>query len=145
MTLASVIAYIWIEYFYKDFFDAPRSSILHTRTSISKMSMVRFHDQVKVKKIKAKGKGLPVSTMLYEEDGDDDDDDFTLEDMEDIDDEVDDEDEGEDGNGDGDGDVGDEDGDDDDDDEGNRATIERLKDDLFAEEGEEQKGEEYIS
>lgn len=143
MTLGSIVAYIWIEYFYKDFFDAPRSSILHTRTSISKRSIVRFHDQVKVKKIKAKGKGLPVSTMLYEEDDDDDDDgDFTLEDMEDIDDEVDDEDEGEDGNGDG--DVGDEDGDDDDD-EGNRATIERLKDDLFAEEGEEQKGEEYIS
>ncbi|KIY71598.1 Mpp10 protein [Cylindrobasidium torrendii FP15055 ss-10] len=64
------------ELFYKDFFSAPR------RTGgpppkpgpSPKKGGVRFHDEVRVKKIKARGKNLPVATM-YAGGGDDDDED----------------------------------------------------------------------
>ncbi|KAL4068064.1 U3 small nucleolar ribonucleoprotein complex, subunit Mpp10, partial [Scleroderma citrinum] len=132
-----------VEYFYRDFFDRPRSSTSHSRAGTSKQSKVRFHDQVKVKKIKAKGKGLPVSTMMYEEEEDDDDDDYIPEDSdeevfgegieEDDDDDDEEDDENEDEN------------EDEDEDEGNRSTIERLKDDLFAEEEEQQKNQDMTT
>lgn len=50
--------------FYNDFFKAPK----HTKQP-SKPTTVRFRDEVRVKKIKAKGKNLPVSSM-YEDDDD---------------------------------------------------------------------------
>ncbi|PIL31997.1 hypothetical protein GSI_06701 [Ganoderma sinense ZZ0214-1] len=139
------------ELFYKDFFEPP------VRTKIPKAKKpgkppvdspsagkVRFHEEVRVKKIKAKGKNLPVNTMFYEEeenedeDGDyedeesvDDDDEGLLEDEmaaldSDEDDEMDEEDE----------DVSMEDEDEDASEVG-FATMERLKDDLFAEDEED--------
>ncbi|KAG1801587.1 Mpp10 protein [Suillus plorans] len=113
---------------YKDFFDVPRGSGSKaiTNTSSSK-SKVRFSEQVRVKSIKAKGKGLPVASLMEDDDSDDESGlDMYLEDPDEVmmDAEVEesfvDEYEG---------------GDEDEDDEG-RATIERLKDDLFAEEDE---------
>ncbi|KAG2350396.1 Mpp10 protein [Suillus weaverae] len=115
---------------YKDFFDAPRGfgSKVTTNASSSKPK-VRFSEQVRVKSIKAKGKGLPLSSLMDDDDSDDESGlHMYLEDPDEVmmDAEVEESfvDEYEDG-----------DGDDDDDDEG-RATIERLKDDLFAEEDE---------
>ena len=130
---------------------------------------VRFHEEVKVKKIKPKGKGLPVNTPAYwteemnddeefegfeseegmlnghldldqdyevdseDEDGDDDDDDDGVEDDDDDgedDEKDDDEDDGED-----DQDIGQE----------GRQAVERLKDDLFAEEDSEEEPEKGLS
>ncbi|KAF9239774.1 Mpp10 protein [Melanogaster broomeanus] len=52
------------EPFYKDFFDAPRLTGMQKKVSApTKSSKVRFHDQVKVKKIKPVGKGMPLSFM----------------------------------------------------------------------------------
>ncbi|KZT30412.1 Mpp10 protein [Neolentinus lepideus HHB14362 ss-1] len=49
------------EAFYKDFFDSlPKSKVAKPPLLPSKTTKVRFHDEVRVKKIKAKGKGLPV-------------------------------------------------------------------------------------
>ncbi|KAI6103540.1 U3 small nucleolar ribonucleoprotein complex, subunit Mpp10 [Pisolithus sp. B1] len=138
-------------YFYRDFFDAPRSSKSRQTTSTSKPSKVRFHDQVKVKKIKARGRGLPVSAMMYEED-DEDDEEFVAEDDDGSDQEtykeLSDDDEEEDEDEDEDEEEGEGDDDDDDDDEagedavtedGTRLAIERMRDDLFAEDEEQQK------
>jgi U3 small nucleolar RNA-associated protein MPP10 len=71
---------IYIEAYYKDFFEPPprhphsrfKSQPSATLSNIS--GQVRFHDEVRVKTIKAKGKGNPVSTMdlLDEEDEDSD-------------------------------------------------------------------------
>ncbi|KAH8997928.1 hypothetical protein EDB92DRAFT_1308477 [Lactarius akahatsu] len=61
---------------YADFFDAPNSGAAkksEDRPFASAHSKVRFHDQVKVKTIKARGKGLPVSTMRLLDDASDDD------------------------------------------------------------------------
>ncbi|KAG1825971.1 U3 small nucleolar ribonucleoprotein complex, subunit Mpp10 [Suillus subaureus] len=113
---------------YKDFFDAPRgSSSKATMNTSSSKSKVRFSEQVRVKSIKAKGKGLPVSSLMEEDDSDDENGlHMYLEDPDEVmmDAEVEESfvDEYEDEDGDGDGD-----------DEG-RVIIERLKDDLFAEE-----------
>ncbi len=57
---------ILLEPRYSDFFDAPpggerRKSSRHPGASVP--SKVRFHEEVKVKTIKARGKGLPLSTM----------------------------------------------------------------------------------
>ena len=67
---------------YSDFFDAPNSGPARKKSKdrpfATSHSKVRFHDKVKVKTIKARGKGLPVSTLRLlddELDGDDDDDD----------------------------------------------------------------------
>jgi len=86
---------------------------MHTSSSRSK---VRFDDRVRVKNIKPEGKGAPVSGVVEDFDFDDDGEDIDFD--------------------------GDEDGEDIDFDldeneaevEEGRATIERLKDDLFAEE-----------
>ncbi|KAG1870057.1 Mpp10 protein [Suillus subluteus] len=111
---------------YKDFFDAPRGSGSKATMNVSSSkSKVRFSEQVRVKSIKAKGKGLPVSSLMEEDDSDDEsglhmyleDPDEVMMDAE-IEESFVDEYEDEDGGG---------------DDEG-RAIIERLKDDLFAEE-----------
>ncbi|KAG1864167.1 Mpp10 protein [Suillus subalutaceus] len=111
---------------YKDFFDAPRGSGSKATMNISfSKSKVRFSEQVRVKSIKAKGKGLPVSSLMEEDDSDDEsglhmyleDPDEVMMDAEVEESFVDEY----------------EDEDDDGDDEG-RAIIERLKDDLFAEE-----------
>lgn len=51
---------ILVAAFYKDFFDPPRKR----QKDVGKQAGgVRFHDQVKVKAIKAKGRGRPVSSM----------------------------------------------------------------------------------
>ncbi len=143
------------ELFYKDFFEPP------TRTKVPKAkkptkpvvdgpstSKVRFHEEVRVKKIKAKGKNHPMNTMSYvgEEDEDEDED---YEDEEEV------------GIDDGDEDEGmggeyeemaglksDEDDEEDEDvsmgeeyedaSEAGFATMERMKDDLFAEDEEEE-------
>ena len=137
---------------YRDFFDPPPGTPSSKKSPVrAKVGKVRFHEEVKVKKIKAKGKGLPVNTPAYweeemggedfegfwneegmsnghldldedyEEDSDDDDDDDD-DDME--------EDE-------------DEDSDEDDQQVGprGRQAVERLKDDLFAEDSEEESEE----
>jgi U3 small nucleolar RNA-associated protein MPP10 len=115
---------------YKDFFDAPRGSgSKATMNASSSKSKVRFSEQVRVKSIKAKGKGLPLSSLMEDDDSDDEsglhmyleDPDKVMMDAE-VEESFIDESE-------------DEDGDRDEDSEG-RTTIERLKDDLFAEEDE---------
>ncbi|KAH8988831.1 U3 small nucleolar ribonucleoprotein complex, subunit Mpp10 [Lactarius akahatsu] len=62
---------------YADFFDAPNSGAAKKKSEdrpfASAHSKVRFHDEVKVKTIKARGKGLPVSTMRLLDDASDDD------------------------------------------------------------------------
>ncbi|KAH9064186.1 U3 small nucleolar ribonucleoprotein complex, subunit Mpp10 [Lactarius vividus] len=62
---------------YSDFFDTPNSGTTkrksESRPFASAHSKVRFHDEVKVKTIKARGKGLPVSTMRLLDDASDDD------------------------------------------------------------------------
>lgn len=62
---------------YRDFFDAPKSGVVGKKSGdrpfASVHSKVRFHDEVKVKTIKARGKGLPVSTMRLLDDTPDDD------------------------------------------------------------------------
>ncbi|KAG2159896.1 Mpp10 protein [Suillus bovinus] len=115
---------------YKDFFDAPRGSrskaIMNASSSKPK---VRFSEQVRVKSIKAKGKGLPVAGLMEDDDSDDESGlNMYSEDLDEV--MMDAEVEGSSVDGYEDGD-----GDDDDDDEV-RTTIERLKDDLFAEEDE---------
>ncbi|OSD03466.1 Mpp10 protein [Trametes coccinea BRFM310] len=67
------------ELFYKDFFEPPSRAKLPKVKKPPQSSdepkpskgKVRFHEEVRVKKIKAKGKNLPVSTMFYEEEEDD--------------------------------------------------------------------------
>ncbi|EGN96338.1 hypothetical protein SERLA73DRAFT_112603 [Serpula lacrymans var. lacrymans S7.3] len=122
------------EPFYRDFFDAPsRAAAPKRREPVppKSTSKVRFHEEVRIKNIKAQGKGLPVSTM-YEEGDDDDEEDMEVNyDTTDVNsgsilDDIDDEDESED---EADEDETSEAGDD-------RETIERLKDDLFAEDEE---------
>jgi len=58
-----------VDVFYRDFFEAPKHTSSRLRPSVKGQSdsegRVRFHDEVRVKKIKAKGKNLPLS-FLYE-------------------------------------------------------------------------------
>lgn len=106
------------ELFYHDFFEPPLGASLPRAKTKPKGNLpdssgqVRFHDEVKVLKIKARGKNLPVWTTEDADSVDDDDDHAPVE-QEIID-----------------------GGDDDSDGEGQRGqiTIDRLKDDLFAEE-----------
>ncbi|EPQ60790.1 Mpp10 protein [Gloeophyllum trabeum ATCC 11539] len=53
------------EAYYQDFFEPPAKVKTKRNPSLpeKKTTKVRFHDEVRVKKIKAKGKGLPVSFM----------------------------------------------------------------------------------
>ncbi|KAI0662794.1 Mpp10 protein [Cubamyces menziesii] len=154
------------EFFYKDFFDPPSGAKLPKVKKATKSAdqpppskgKVRFHDEVRVKKIKAKGKNLPVSTMFYEEEEDEEDDSNGEEEEgseEDSDESAGDAEEDFDNGEDledvsmlDDGSVGDlEDGDvsmeDDDEEHAGYETIERLKDDLFADDDE--KPEEGMS
>ncbi|KAI0825164.1 U3 small nucleolar ribonucleoprotein complex, subunit Mpp10 [Trametes gibbosa] len=144
---------------YRDFFEPPSRTKLPKITKSTKPTeqlplskskgKVRFHEEVRVKKIKAKGKNLPLSTMFDEdedEDEDEDDDDGSEEEAS--------EDEGE--GSDQDEDMEDDEAmlsgeseDDGDEDEGEDSddamegadyeTMERLKDDLFADEEDEQR------
>lgn len=63
--------------FYTDFFDPPPrdsgSKLKQPQAQAPKSGRVRFHEEVRVKQIKAKGKNLPLS-MLYGDDDDDDED-----------------------------------------------------------------------
>ncbi|KAK0233204.1 U3 small nucleolar ribonucleoprotein complex, subunit Mpp10 [Armillaria fumosa] len=130
------------EPFYSDFFAPPRSGTSKREKGEMRKDGVRFHDEVRVKKIKAKGKNLPLSLMFNadEDEGEDEDEDEEDEEEED-------EDEGmiealqgdEDFSDDGDDDEGNEDMDTEDgaSDRSGGDTIDRFKDDLFAEEDEE--------
>ena len=124
----------------------------------AKAGRVRFHEEVKVKKIKAKGKGLPVNTSVYWEEGVDDDEVFegfgdeggVLNGHLDLDHEFDDSEDGDEDEDDDDDDTDegeDEDDEDSEEDGGEvgqkgRQAVERLKDDLFAEEDSEEESEE---
>lgn len=150
--------------YYKDFFDPPpkvpsskskgkEKAIPRLKlkgpnptspmNTVKKTSKVRFHEEVKVRNIKAKGKNLPLSTM-YDDDEEDDDDEYGEQmDFEDFEGEVDSdlsrdgEDEIEGPSIGNDDDFEDEDDTEDGSDADNgRDTIARLKDDLFADEEE---------
>ncbi|KAJ7487638.1 U3 small nucleolar ribonucleoprotein complex, subunit Mpp10 [Mycena galericulata] len=129
------------EAFYRDFFEPPRHSGAPARpkkatVSPKKAGTVRFHEEVRVKNIKAKGKNLPLSTLADEDDDEEDEEDEYGIFGEDFGDDEEEDDEGaEDGAEDGAESSGDES------DEGSldgsvdgAETIERLKGDLFAEE-----------
>ncbi|OBZ79155.1 U3 small nucleolar RNA-associated protein MPP10 [Grifola frondosa] len=122
------------ELFYKDFFDPPVQSTKANKapkTDRISNGKVRFHEEVRVKKIKAKGKNLPVSTIFSEEDEEEDEDEYGEmmldEESEPDSDEDEDEDENNVESSEENSDQGSEDG---------QETIERLKDDLFADEEE---------
>ncbi|KAK0245809.1 Mpp10 protein [Armillaria nabsnona] len=129
------------EPFYKDFFAPPRSGTSKREKKETRKDGVRFHDEVRVKKIKAKGKNLPLSLMFNadededgeEEDDEDEDDEGLIEALQG------DEDEDEEFSDDGDGDEDNEDMDMEDgaSEHSGGDAIDRLKDDLFAEEDEE--------
>lgn len=162
-----ILIFMFAEPFYKDFFDppprAPTSSKSkgkgkakgpptpnNTKSSPPKAGKVRFHEEVRVRNIKPKGKSLPLSTMYDDDDEDDEDgEDEYGEEMSfdkfdgeglgeegeeelaflDADgDDMDEDEEGSDSEGDGESDDG-------------QDTIARLKDDLFAEEDEPQDGQ----
>ncbi|EEB95812.1 hypothetical protein MPER_05161, partial [Moniliophthora perniciosa FA553] len=139
--------------YYKDFFRAPpksKKSFGKSSGSPKKVGSVRFHEEVRVKKIKPKGRNRPTAEMYMDDDDDEDDEEDGFgklngfgsqeggSDEEGMDDEggMDDDDaevwggiNGNDDDSDNDGE-----GEDEDDEEDNpRDTIERLKDDLFAE------------
>ncbi|KAI0274674.1 U3 small nucleolar ribonucleoprotein complex, subunit Mpp10 [Gloeopeniophorella convolvens] len=127
---------------YSDFFDVPPSKNgrkeSSDRSSAAVSSKVRFHDEVKVKTIKARGKGLPVSTLQLASDAFDDEDDSDIEGVDKAEGYLD---------GDSDAELSDEDGQDEEEsDEDDLAfgdshqTIERLKDDLLADEEEPDDG-----
>ncbi|KDQ30727.1 hypothetical protein PLEOSDRAFT_1036174 [Pleurotus ostreatus PC15] len=110
--------------YYKDFFEPPprlpakkdKRKKPPAPTSPKKPGTVRFAEEVRVKKIKSKGRSLPDEDE--DDDDDDDDDDDESEEDEEQDDDSDDDESGEEGEG--------------------RETIERLKDDLFADEEDEE-------
>ncbi|RPD82586.1 Mpp10 protein [Lentinus tigrinus ALCF2SS1-7] len=139
------------ELFYKDFFEPPSRQSQKAKKPPkgadqppSSTGKVRFHEEVKVRKIKAKGKNLPVSTMFYEEEEDDDGGgdedyedeegiDFDEDDDSEMDDKMDEEEMLDDDSEEEDGDVS---MGDDEDEQSGLATMERLKDDLFADDEE---------
>ncbi|KAJ6604688.1 U3 small nucleolar ribonucleoprotein complex, subunit Mpp10 [Mycena vulgaris] len=139
------------EAFYKDFFEPPRHNAPvrppKTTSSPKKSGTVRFHEEVRVKNIKAKGKNLPLNTLDVEEDEDEDDEDagyggFGETGFGEMDDDDDEDDPDEDGNEDEDGSGDESSGAESDEDSLNGSfngaeTIERLKGDLFAEEEDE--------
>ena len=146
--------FLLAEPMYADFFDPPPGMPAKKPSVRAKTGKVRFHEEVKVKRIKAKGKGLPVNTPAFWEEVDENEEEFKGFGGEDgitnghldLDYEVDsdDDDDEEDGEDFDMGDDGeeeeDEDGDEDDQEIGQkgREAVERLKDDLFAEEDSEQ-------
>ncbi|KAH9946645.1 Mpp10 protein [Amylocystis lapponica] len=142
------------EPFYKDFFDPPprisgpkpKKPPPAGQSTSSPNGKVRFHEEVRVRQIKAKGKGLPVSFMYEDDDDDGDDDEYGETMAEDDSDEESEILEDDDDNmeaGDSDDDSLDEGGfadDVDSQEEDGRDTIQRLKDDIFADEEETQSG-----
>jgi U3 small nucleolar RNA-associated protein MPP10 len=64
--------------YYNDFFRPPRHN-KNVNTKKSDAGSVRFHDEVRVRKIKAKGKNHPVSSTYINEDDDDDESSFFTE------------------------------------------------------------------
>jgi len=156
----TVLIFTCVEPMYGDFFDPPSGMAPKKSPVRVNAGRVRFHEEVKVKKIRPKGKGLPVNTPAYwgvededfdgfgdekgllngnldldqdyEEDSEDDDDDDDDDDMDEDDDEDDDEE-----------DDDDEDSEEDVQETGQkgRQAVERLKDDLFAEEDSEERSE----
>ncbi|KAH9835584.1 Mpp10 protein [Rhodofomes roseus] len=153
------------EPFYKDFFEPPARVPQTSAKSKGKgkakdtapRASVRFHDQVRVKKIKARGKNLPTSSLYAQDDDDEDDGDEDEEDGDFEYNEEDEDDEADEGASDefmreddseGDGEEDDEDdgeeGSFEDDstavegEDGGLVTMERFKDDLFAEEEDSQ-------
>ena len=81
-------SYSLTELFYKDFFDPPTRAPHQSAREKSKgkakakgpvapapRGKVRFHEEVKVRMIKPKGKNLPTSTLYAPDDEDDEDDD----------------------------------------------------------------------
>ncbi|KAH8102636.1 Mpp10 protein [Cristinia sonorae] len=157
------------ELYYKDFFEAPAKIPSKANKKDAKPALtgkVRFHEQVRVKNIKPKGKNLPLSSMFIEEDDEDEDDDdeeYDGEEDEDDSDEDDDDDE----SGDADGMEVDEEGfggfddEEDEDDDGEkdessdqaeeegglqtRTTMDRFKDDLFADDDEQDESEQGLT
>lgn len=170
-TLSSRSHTVRTELFYKDFFDpptrAPQKSVTGKNLGKGKAKgaappgKVRFHEEVKVRMIKPKGKNLPTSTMYApdDEDDEDEDDDEEDEDYEYNEEEGNGEDTSdvgsdesmEEANSENDGGESDEDEEDEgsDDDEstavegedGLLQTMERFKDDLFADEEEPEQGQ----
>ncbi|KAK0198426.1 U3 small nucleolar ribonucleoprotein complex, subunit Mpp10 [Armillaria mellea] len=125
------------EPFYKDFFAPPRSGAPKREKGHTRKDGVRFHDEVRVKKIKAKGKNLPLSLMFNadedEDEEDEDEDEGMIQALQGGEDEDDDFSDG----GDGDEDNEDMDTEDGASERSGGDAIDRLKDDLFAEEDEE--------
>ncbi|CCM01959.1 uncharacterized protein FIBRA_04032 [Fibroporia radiculosa] len=132
---------------YKDFFDPPPRSALPSGDRESRArggvalskGKVRFHEEVRVRNIKAKGKNLPTSMMYEEEEDDEDDDDYEDEEETFV---LDDTNDGSEGGEDSDlTEEGSYDGESaesaDEEEEDGRDTMDRFKDDLFAEEAEE--------
>ncbi|KAJ6519855.1 Mpp10 protein-domain-containing protein [Mycena sanguinolenta] len=122
------------EMFYKDFFEPPRHMGPPRPKKIApspqKAGTVRFHEEVRVKKIKAQGKNLPLSTLDQDDDDDDEEGDGDFGEMR--------FDEMDDGSGEDDEEGSEPESDDDLEGSANGAeTIERLKGDLFAEEEDE--------
>ncbi|OCH96191.1 Mpp10 protein [Obba rivulosa] len=135
------------EPFYQDFFDPPENVVpaksKKSRSTVqdaASKGKVRFHEEVRVKKIKSKGKGLPL-TAMYEEFGEDDGDEYgeTLsdEESESGDMELDEDQEGVDSGSDVDDPFASDEEEDEDEGDEPRETIERLKDDLFADDDDE--------
>ncbi|GJJ09660.1 hypothetical protein Clacol_003884 [Clathrus columnatus] len=132
------------EPYYNDFFVPPKNYKDKVKSKSNgkrkivipkpkKSSLVRFNDEVKVRKIKGVGRGLPVNALTWQ-DGDEEEDEEVGDFGEEFDDEDDEEDE------DGQGEEEEEDDDDgsqSDEDEGRNA-IERFKDDLFADDDEKE-------
>ncbi|KAI0078906.1 Mpp10 protein [Panus rudis PR-1116 ss-1] len=139
--------------YYKDFFEPPSKSYKANDKGKGKATgQVRFHEEVRVKKIKAKGKNLPVS-LMYQPPSDEDDED----DVEDVngdfqgyDEDIGSDQQSSDGEESGSQDESDDEGSHAEEESGesigsgdeevdafqSRETIDRLKDDLFAEEDE---------
>ncbi|KAI0639368.1 U3 small nucleolar ribonucleoprotein complex, subunit Mpp10 [Trametes polyzona] len=149
---------------YKDFFEPPSRAKFPKAAKATKPAAkpaspkgkVRFHEEVRVKKIKAKGKNLPVSAMFYEEEeeeeGSEEDGEGAFDENED--------DEGMEEDEEGvtlrsDSDEEDEEGEEEEDDEdepmeeddgdAEYQTMERLKDDLFADEDDQQQRQDDLS
>ena len=146
---------------YGDFFDPPPGMAPKKSPVRARAGKVRFHEEVKVKKIKPKGKGLPVNIPAYWGEELDEDEDFEgfgdkegllnghldLDQDYEEDSEDDDDDDDDDDDMDEDEDDDDEDSEEDDQEAGQkgRQAVERLKDDLFAEEDGEEQSEESKS
>ncbi|KAM6498141.1 U3 small nucleolar ribonucleoprotein complex, subunit Mpp10 [Amanita muscaria] len=121
------------ELYYKDFFVPPkRQQSSKTPASPKPIGKVRFHEEVRVKKIKAKGKGQPVSTLYEEED----DFEYDFGELDDAEDEYGESDDYSNESEAGDRVSGLSSADSSSDDGNGRETIDRFKDDLFAEEEE---------